>query len=212
MTATTLWLIRHGETAWNAIGRMQGHTDIPLNETGLEQAGMLARQLVEDHKTEHFAALYVSDLGRARQTAQPTSHALALPVQLDPQLRERNYGIFEGLTRDEIAQQYPEGWVHIKARTPEYQIPDGESIAQFYARTLAVLGRLAAQHPGQQILVVAHGGILDCAYRAATDIGLMVPRGHALMNASINRVSFEDGNFKLLGWGDTSHLDPGILE
>lgn len=212
MTATTLWLIRHGETAWNAIGRMQGHTDIPLNETGLEQAGMLARQLVADHKKEHFSSLYVSDLGRARQTAQPTSHALGMPMQLDPTLRERNYGIFEGLTREEIAEKYPEGFAHIKARTPDYQIPDGESIEQFYARTLEVLSRLAQQHPGEQILVVAHGGILDCAYRAATDIGLIAARGHALMNASINRVSYADGQFKLLGWGDVAHLDPGILE
>ncbi|KPC49175.1 histidine phosphatase family protein [Amantichitinum ursilacus] len=212
MTATTLWLIRHGETAWNAIGRMQGHTDIPLNETGLEQADLLGRQLQKDNAQAHFAALYVSDLARARQTAQPGSHAIGLAMELDPQLRERNYGIYEGLTREQIAEQYPEGFAHIKARTPDYQIPEGESLVQFSARTLDVLGRLANKHPDQQILVVAHGGILDCAYRAATGIGLEVPRGHALLNASINRLSFEDGHFRLLSWGDVAHLDPGILE
>ncbi|MBB5191100.1 putative phosphoglycerate mutase [Silvimonas terrae] len=209
---TTLWLIRHGETAWNAAGRMQGHTDIPLNETGLEQAAMLGTRLALEHARQPFGAFCVSDLTRARQTAEPASALIGLPLLLDPQLRERNYGILEGLTRAEIATEQPEASAAIKARQIDYQIPDGESIRQFADRVDRVLRGIAQAHAGQQVLVVCHGGVLDIAWRLATGQGLEVPREHTLLNASINRIAFDGAAFSVVKWGDVSHLDPGILE
>jgi probable phosphoglycerate mutase len=209
---TTLWLIRHGETAWNAAGRMQGHTDIPLNETGLEQADMLGVRIKTEHQRAPFGALWVSDLARARQTAEPASQFTGLPLLLDPELRERNYGILEGLTRAEIAEEQPEASAAIKARQIDYQIPEGESIRQFAERVDRVLRGIAHRHSGQQVLVVCHGGVLDIAWRLATGQGLEVPRDHTLLNASINRIAFDGNAFSMVNWGDVSHLDPGILE
>ena len=107
MTAR-LCLIRHGETDWNVARRIQGHTDIPLNHTGLEQARLLAQSLAD----EQFDAIYSSDLGRARQTAEAVAHRLHQTVRLDPLLRERHYGEFQALTYDEARARFPDAHAH----------------------------------------------------------------------------------------------------
>jgi len=147
-------LARHGETSWNALGRLQGETDIPLNEVGHEQARALAARLTG----AGLAAVWTSPLVRARQTGEAVATALGLPaLRVDPDLRERRYGVFEGLTRDECATQYPEAWRDWLAQTGTP--PGGEAREAAAARLAGALARIAAAET-EPVLVVSHGGAM----------------------------------------------------
>jgi 2,3-bisphosphoglycerate-dependent phosphoglycerate mutase len=200
--ATRLILIRHGETAWNRATRIQGHTDIPLSPLGLAQAERMAEALAD----EPLAAIYSSDLSRARQTAEALARVHGLPMQMDSALRERAFGRFEGLSWDEITQGYPEDAARWRRREPDFAVGGGESLNLFSARCLAAARRAAAAHPGQSIALVAHGGVLDCLYRAATRAALDAPRSWQLGNAAINRLLATTEGFTLIGWNDDRHL------
>jgi probable phosphoglycerate mutase len=200
--ATRLVLIRHGETAWNRAARIQGHTDIPLSPLGLAQAERLAEALAD----EPFAAIYASDLSRARQTAEALARVHELPVRLDAGLRERAFGRFEGLSWDEISNTYPEDAARWRRREPAFAVGGGESLNVFSARCLDAARRAAAAHPGACIAMVAHGGVLDCLYRAATRAALEAPRSWQLGNATINRLLATAEGFTLIGWNDDRHL------
>lgn len=203
--ATRLVLVRHGETAWNAEQRIQGQLDIPLNERGLWQAERAGRALAD----EGLQAIYSSDLQRASATAAALARHTGLPVQTDAALRERAFGHFEGATFREIEERWPEDAARWRRREPDFGPGDGETLSAFYARSSAVALRLAARHPGQTLALVAHGGVLDCLYRAATRIALDAPRTWQIGNASINRVLYSDGGLVLVGWADNGHLDAG---
>src|SRR3982751_5651517 len=136
----TLLLARHGETDWNASGRLQGHTDRPLNDYGRRQARELADRLGDDG----IAAIYASDLSRAKETAEIVGERLGLPVVIDADLREKNWGNWEGLTGDER--------VHVEF--------EGESTLDHRDRVLRAVGRIVERHPEQRIVVVTHGGSL----------------------------------------------------
>lgn len=200
--ATRLVVIRHGETAWNRVTRIQGHTDIPLSPLGRAQAGRLAQALAD----EPFAAIYASDLSRAWQTAEALAAVHGLPIREEPGLRERAFGRFEGLTWQEIDEGYPEDAARWRRREPDYPVGGGESLVVFSARCLAAARRAAAAHPGQSIALVAHGGVLDCLYRAATRVALDAPRSWQLGNATINRLLATPDGFTLVGWNDDQHL------
>jgi len=200
--ATRLLVIRHGETAWNRATRIQGHTDIPLSPLGLAQAERLAEALAD----EPLAAVYASDLSRARQTAEALASAHGLAVQFDAGLRERAFGRFEGLSWDEIAQAHPEDSARWRRREPDFAVGGGESLNTFSARCLAAARRVVAAHPGENIALVAHGGVLDCLYRAATRTALDAPRSWQLGNATINRLLATSEGFTLVGWNDDRHL------
>ena len=133
-------LVRHGETDWNAEGRLQGHTDRPLNEHGRRQAKELADRLAG----EEVDAIYASDLLRARETAEIVGERLGLPVVIDADLREKNWGNWEGLTGDER--------VHVEF--------EGESTREHRDRVLRAVDRIVERHPEQRIVVVTHGGSL----------------------------------------------------
>lgn len=201
--ATRLVVIRHGETAWNAALRIQGHTDIPLNETGRWQAERMAAALAD----AGLSAVYSSDLQRAAQTAAPLARAAGLAVQHDSGLRERHFGVFEGATFQEIEQRWPEDARRWRQRERGFAPGGGETLQDFYQRCVAAAMRLAALHPGQAVALVAHGGVLDCLYRAATRIALDAPRTWQLGNASINRLLHSPEGLSLVGWNDTHHLD-----
>ncbi len=205
---TSLWLIRHGETDWNAVGRVQGQLDIPLNDVGRRQAARLAQRLASEHRRVPFAALFSSDLQRASQTANAAAERLSLPVEQRVGLRERHYGVLSALTPQEMERAHPEAFWAWKRRDPDFVVPGGESLKQFSARVLLELTAIARTHPAAQVLVVAHGGVLDCAYRAATQKPLEATRTHALHNVSINRVRVDDeGQLSIEAWGDVAHLD-----
>ena len=200
---TRVLAIRHGETAWNLATRIQGQIDIGLNDTGHWQARRLALAVAGDG----VSALYSSDLQRARLTAQAVAEHCGLAVVSDEGLRERGFGIFEGQTYAEIEKRWPALALRWRQRDPDFGPEGGETLAAFYARSVACATRLAARHPGETIALVAHGGVMDCLYRAATRVGLQAPRTWQLGNASINRLLYSPEGFTLVGWNDELHLD-----
>lgn len=207
--ATRVIAIRHGETAWNVDTRIQGQLDIPLNDTGRWQAARLAAALAD----EGLQAIYASDLQRAHETAQAIGRVTGLPVRAHPGLRERGFGSFEGHTYREIEARWPAESERWRKRELDFSPGDsGESLRVFYERCVGVAERLAAEHSGQTIALVAHGGVMDCLYRAATRVGLQAPRSWQLGNASVNRLLYSGEGFTLVGWSDTSHLDRGALD
>jgi probable phosphoglycerate mutase len=201
---TTLLLIRHGETAWNAEHRIQGHLDIPLSPSGFRQAQRLAERLAG----EAIAAVYSSELARAWFTALPLAERLGLEVAAEPRLRERSFGIFEGLTLDEVAHQHPQEFAHWRGRDPDWLLEGGESGRPLIDRVLAALQDIVARHHGSTIAVVSHGGVLDVVYRSARALPWRAPREHQMLNASINRLSASAPPLELsiLDWGDVAHL------
>ncbi|RFP10690.1 MULTISPECIES: histidine phosphatase family protein [unclassified Duganella] len=213
MKNTTILLIRHGETSWNAVRRLQGHTDIPLNEEGARQAGALAQALA----AEQVDVLVSSDLQRAMQTAQAVADQYdGLEVQTDDQLRERCYGVFEGMLYAEIEQQYPAEYALWQARDIDAVMPPGvreaESFRQFYQRSTDGIAEWAQRHPGRTIAIVAHGGVLECAYREAVGMSLDSPRDFQVKNASINRFTWADGKLALTSWGEVDHLSLAAMD
>jgi probable phosphoglycerate mutase len=200
---TRVLAIRHGETEWNVAARIQGQLDIGLNETGRWQARQLAVALAD----ESLAAVYASDLARAYQTALGVAEASALEVRRDRGLRERGFGSFEGSTFAEIESRWPEQSARWRRREPDFGPGGGETLRDFYLRSVATATRLAAAHPGETIAIVAHGGVLDCLYRAASRIALDAPRSWDIGNASINRLLYTPQGFTLIGWSDTLHLE-----
>ena len=205
---TRIIAIRHGETDWNVDTRIQGHLDIPLSATGRQQAERLARALSD----EPMAAIYASDLTRAWETAQYVGRAQGLAVTKEEALRERGFGAFEGKTFAEIEAQLPEQSRRWRQRDPEFSPPGGESLLALRSRVVAAAERLAAQHPGELIALVGHGGVMDVLYRAATRLDIQAPRTWALGNAAINRLLWTPQGFSLVGWADTQHLDDIALD
>jgi 2,3-bisphosphoglycerate-dependent phosphoglycerate mutase len=208
---TQILFIRHGETAWNRIKRIQGHIDIPLAESGVEQARQLGERLAQEAQAGgRLDAIWSSDLMRAQQTAQPIAAALGLPVQLTEGLRERNYGAFQGHDSDEIAERFPDEYAHWQTRDPGFAPPEGESQREFYHRVLHALEPILQMHPGGRIACVAHGGVLDCVYRFANGLALDAPRAWPLLNTSMNIVDFERDDYvtqaRVVAWGDVTHL------
>ncbi len=199
---TQLIALRHGETAWNAEQRIQGQLDTPLNATGRWQAERLAHALL-DAGIQH---VYSSDLQRAADTAAPFAALTGLPVTLDESLRERHFGVWQGCSYDELHNRWPEDAVAWRRRDPGFGPPGGETLVEFHARSVAAYTRLCQRHPGQVLAVFAHGGLLDCLYRAATHQDLQAPRSWLTDNARINRVLFSGSGFTLVGWNDDAHL------
>lgn len=201
---TQIILIRHGETEWNRERRMQGHTDTPLTDAGLAQAEALGRRLAGSR----FAALYSSDLSRAWHTAVVIAGRTGHEVIADPRLRERAFGIFEGLTAEEMEARHPEEFERFQSRDPDYVIPGGESAREFHSRCLACLADIAQRHSDGSVVVITHGLVLDAAYRAARALAFDAPRGVPLLNGSLNVFSYAGGAWRVESWGDVGHLEP----
>lgn len=211
MTTTNFWLIRHGETQWNAEKRLQGWRDIPLNERGIAQAHHLARHLASDEFTAHIDAVVSSDLSRAHQTAMLATAHLDVPVITTPSLRERNYGIYEGheLT---IVQGRRAGLADFDLRDPHAALENGETLNEFSDRIRDAFEQLAADHAGLNVMVFAHGGVIDIVWRLAQQLGLDAFRKEAIVNASINQFSIDAQRaWVMAGWGQTHHLDAPAL-
>ena len=199
---TEIILIRHGETAWNRERRMQGQTDTPLSDIGRAQAEALGQRMAK-HK---FSALYSSDLSRAYETAAAVARVSGREIRRDPALRERTFGIFEGLTYAEMAQRYPEEHARFLQRDADYAVPGGESPRQFYERGFACINAIADAHPDECVVVVTHGMVLDTLHRAARNMSLTEKRDAPLFNASLNTFRREGQAWIEVSWGDITHL------
>lgn len=207
-SSTRFCLVRHGETDWNAEKRVQGQIDIDLNAAGEAQARALAGALRE----HRFAAAYSSDLARAWRTAQIAVAEMNLTVSPAPTLRERHFGVLQGLTAAEAGVVNPSAHRHHLARHPDYDYETGESLNRFAGRVLAALAALAARHPGEAILAFTHGGVLDVAYRAATGRQIDAPRDFLLSNAALNWLEYSAGSWRLISWSDCRHLQAAMDE
>ena len=201
---TDILIIRHGQTAWNTQKRLQGHSDIPLNENGRLQAVTLAKIL----RDEPLDAIFSSDLQRAYQTAYEIAKIHNLPVHQDRSFRERCYGICEGMKDGEIREAYPESYKAWYAADPDHFFPDGErkteSPRQFHHRAVN-----AIRYPGKKIAIVTHFGVIETAYRTAQNIPLGTHCRMPVLNTSINRFRWTGGTLELLQWGEASHLEEG---
>lgn len=208
---TRFCFVRHGETPWNAERRIQGHTDVGLDDEGLHQAELAGRWLAAEPRRP--SVLYSSDLLRARQTAERLAAALDLPVQLAPELRERRYGVFEGLTYDEARQRFPEDYAAFERRRPNYAFPQGgESLGALFVRVTGRIEAMRAAHPGQTVVVVTHGGVLDVINRFVRGNALETPRDFLIPNTGLNWIVAAADGWRIASWADTRHLDHGALD
>ena len=205
---TRICFIRHGETDWNVERRIQGHTDIPLNETGRAQALAMAYNAAH----QRFAAIYSSDLKRAVETAQVLAQREDQAVKYLPQLRERHYGVFQGITAAEGAERYPAAYAHYVARDLEYDFESGESLRRFADRVADGIDWLLRHHSGQTIAVVSHSGVLDMIYRRATGRPLHTPRDFIIPNCALNWFHFDGRGWHLESWADRHYLHDVLTE
>ena len=202
MSETVLTLVRHGETQWNAAGRIQGHLDIPLNATGLAQAAAIGERL----GGEAFDAILSSDLERALQTVRPIVRHSEQTLVREARLRERHLGVLQGLTGEEAATRHAQAWQAFKARHPDSPLEGGETLAEFSRRVVGLIEYLLMTCTGSRLLLVTHGGVLDAAYRHATALPLNAPRDFPIYNASVNVLRRRGGAWTVESWGDVSHL------
>jgi len=198
----TIWLVRHGETDWNASRRLQGSTDIELNALGQRQAESVAQHF----RTIRFDAIYSSPLVRTAQTALPLARQQQLPLLQETALAERDFGVFQGLTPDDIAAAFPDDFRRWQAREPDFCPLHGESLRDFQTRVKGVLEKIARAHSNQTIAVFSHGGVLDIIYRLAKRLDLQVPRDWPIPNAGIQRLVGSPASFEIVEWGIIDHL------
>ena len=179
MGQTTFLLVRHGEADWNVERRVQGHSDRPLTQTGFAQAQALADQLAD----EPIDAVYSSDLARAHDTARVIADAHGLRVETLPELRERDFGTWEGLTDDEVFDRFPQ------ARTGSWG--DAETREELEARIVNAISRIASRHLDGRVLVVTHGGPL----RVLIPESFIDGDDRSIPNCHLIRLAFREGGF-----------------
>jgi alpha-ribazole phosphatase len=201
---TTILLIRHGQTDFNATGRWQGHLDVPLNETGKAQAEALAKRV----ENWPVSAIYSSDLKRAAMTAVYLAETWGLTPIYDPAWRERDVGVFEGRATNELQQEYPEVWANI--RKGIYDIPGSESNTSLQSRAVAAYEKVVSSYPAEMVAVVSHGGTLNTV--VSHILGL--PRGQVGRlnfrgNTGLTIIEINDRGPRLTMINDTRHLEAG---
>lgn len=200
MNTTRLYLVRHGMTEWNDGGKMQGKTDVPLNEKGVKQAELLARRLAR----KDIKAIYTSPLIRAKRTAEIISQILKLEVIEAPALQEADFGEWEGLTLEEIRT----GWKDALELWYEGRLsaPGGEGLLDMQKRVVECVEGIANKHKGQEILLVAHGGPIRAFI--CHILGTLKPfRKIKQANANINILDFyEEWGWQIFTINDICHL------
>ena len=202
MPVTDFTLIRHGQTAENITGRLQGHFDSILDETGILQAKAAANRLAG----EHFDAFYSSDLKRAMMTAEVIAETVGIRPEPLMELREWHLGVLEGRLCKELWEEYPAIMNCFKYESGEIPVPGGESHNEFDARVAGCLELLAAKHPDEKVLLVTHGGVMRSIFKhivGPVAEGSLLP---LISNVSYSRFCKRDDRWQLCCWNDVSHL------
>ena len=195
-------MVRHGETIWNTEKRIQGNANTPLTDAGIQQAEKTGKRL----NIESIDEIYSSDLGRAVQTAEIINKHLKLNIEFIKGLRERNYGILEGVSFSELHKKYPDIEEKLYSHNPEYKIPNGESFNIFADRIYNCINHIVESTNSRTILMVIHGGVIECFFYKVIGLPLNIRRKFSLFNSSINKFSNIDGRWTLDSWGITDHL------
>lgn len=210
MSITQFWLVRHGETLWNANKRLQGWLDIPLSPVGLKQAERLGEYLRSTSFDVPIDVVVSSDLSRAFETARIAAGHFGHTIHADPELRERSYGIYEGQDWATLHGMLASG---VNFRDPQQAIEQGESLHSFEQRVSNAFQSLAQRYRGQRVLAFAHGGVIDIAWRRASQLALDFERADPILNTSINHFSIdENNNWKMIDWGRVEHLETTALD
>lgn len=205
---TKVCIIRHGETDWNREGRIQGQLDIPLNEAGRAQALTMATNAAHFN----FSTLYSSDLARAMETARALAQCGNLEIQALPQLRERHFGNFQGVLKNEAPKLNPKAYELYKMRDLRYGFETGESLMAFAKRVINIFDWLIRHHTNQQIAVVCHAGVLDVMYRHATSQSLQSKRDFDIPNSALNWFHHDGNRWHLDHWDDHHHVRHVIMD
>ncbi|MDM8518784.1 histidine phosphatase family protein [Anaerolineales bacterium HSG6] len=210
MSNTEIILIRHGATEWNREGRFQGQLNSPLTEVGVQQAQALGARM----RSEPLRAIYSSDLERSSTTATHIAQAVGLKVQIDARFRERHFGVFQGLRRNEMETLHPSAWARDQSNDPDFAAPNGgESRREVLTRSWAGIETLAERHAGEQILIVTHGGVLGVLLRHVLGIPLSSPRTFKVLNVAFNRIFLHrNGRWMASTLGDVAHLNHIVTE
>ena len=206
-TIKKIIMVRHGETKWNTENRIQGQANTPLTELGIKQAQQTGKAL----QKENISEIYSSDLGRAMQTAKVINKYLNLSITKKEELRERNYGVLQGISFDELDDKFPVIRLNMNSRDPNYVIPGGESIFQFSQRVSTCINSIIANSNASNLLLVVHGGVLERFFHTVVGLPLDFKRSFSLSNSSINKFSYVNGMWQLDSWGITNHLNEALV-
>ena len=199
---TKIFLIRHGETEWNKIGKLQGSSDIKLLPEGIQQAHLLA-----EHAPFHNVdAIYSSDLERAVKTAEILAAKFHLPVIKERGLRETSFGEWEGRFLSDLAKENPKGFEKFFTRPDKVQPPNGETFLQSQARIMNALGEIIADNDGKSVIVVSHGAAIRLILCAALVIPIRKMWAIGQYNMALNVLIFSEGNFSVELMNSTMHL------
>ena len=208
MHVKKLILVRHGETDWNAEGRIQGMLDIPLNALGMQQAGLAAVELA---RTIDVARLVSSDLVRTRETTTPINAATGFEPRFDARIRERHFGVWQGKTYEEWRVQDAVGMARYSAGDPDYGPEGGETASQFLKRCVDAVTDLVLSSDEKTLILVTHGGVVSSMVRHAEGLNPQSARTWSVPNASISewRVEYvhDAPVFYVNRIGDVAHLE-----
>lgn len=208
-----VYLVRHGETVWNAERRIQGHSDSPLTEKGEQQAWQVGERV------KHLGITHIiaSDLGRTRRTAEIIADACGCSVTLDPRLRELNMGVLEKRPLDGLTAEEEQWRATLVNGTEGGRIPEGESMTEMATRMHAALNACLDLPAGSRPLLVSHGMALGALVSTILGLPAYAERRLRLRNCSLSRVDYQQSAWLAEGWivetaGDISHLDAPALD
>ena len=202
MKETEIILIRHGETEWNSQQRMQGHSNSDLSSVGQAQIQALGQWM----KNVPFDLIYSSDSLRAKQTAEAITQFSGHELKIDLRLREKNLGVFEGLTSEEARERHPEVFRLLKTAGSKYVIDEGESTQQLQDRALEIVDEIRIKHPEERVLLVTHGGFIRVVMKHSLGLSLETPTRFLIRNTGVFRLVWED-KWIVSQMGGVSHLE-----
>ena len=194
--------IRHGQTEWNKLGKLQGQTDVPLDSIGEEQALKVNTRL----EKLDIDLLFSSPLERARETLKP-SYKKKCAIVFSKHLLERNFGCLQGLDlKCEKLRDYRKFDILKKTKDPDYPPPGGESLNDVKFRIVVFLHFLKSLNTSKTLVCMTHGGVLDIIFRIANRISISSPRRWLIPNAGFFEISCNSQKIKIKSWGDIEHL------